>query len=591
MTQTSLLKYQSLAVKTFLLLIFTASFYACSSSKAIQNVQHEKTTLSDSTSIANQRKATALFSDGLAQRLAGNDQKAIETFQKALELYPADHASMYELSELYARKAMLEESLQMMKQAVELNPENEWYHIRLAQLYRFQGDYQSYANVYRNLLKIQPEKLEYFSELSTALLMLEQYDEALAVYDQIEKQIGINETLALQRHSIQLSKNDIPAAILEIERLSDAFPWEAKHHLMLAELYMKHGPREKVLNRYQKVLEIDNSDPYVYISMAEYYREMAADSLAFESLIKAFEIPELGVETKVQVMLLWFENQTFTEELNNMAEKIGQTFIRVHPDSPRGFQLMADVHMRRENHVEARNYFLKALEKEKNNYLVWESLLFMDIQLEDFNALGEHAREAILLFPEQPLPYYFSGVALYREKKWTEALKVLETGRKFVVGNDRLLAEFFSNIGDVQNQLKDYQASDASYDKALAINPANAQVLNNYAYYLSLRNERLEKANEMSKKSLEIDPYNPSFLDTYAWILYKQGDYESALKWIEKAVQLADSLNGTLLEHQGDILFKLGRKSEAVEKWKAAKNAGETSSLIEAKIKDKMLYE
>lgn len=591
MIHKALLNIKNLAVKALTVCFFAAAFLACSAPKGVQKVTQETSQLNDSISIVNQRKAAAHFSDGLAHRLSGNDEKAVENFLKALEYYPEDHASMYELSELYARKANLDESLQMMLRAVELHPENEWYHIRLAQLYRFQGDYQAYANVYRKLLEIQPDRLEYFSELSTALLMLEQYDEAIGVYDEIEKQIGINEILAMQRHSIQLSRNNIPAAISEIERLSAAFPWESKFHLMLAELYMKHGPREKVLDRYKRVLEIDASDPYVYISMAEFYRETGADSLAFESLLKAFENPELGVETKVQVMLLWFENQTFTEELNGMAEQIGLTFTRVHPDSPRGFQLLADVYIRREDNSLAREYFLKALERDKNNYLVWESLLFTDIQLQDFHALGEHARQAIMLFPDQPLPYYFRSVALYREKAWADALKVLETGRKFVVQNDRLLAEFFSSIGDVQNQLQNHQASDAAYDKALAINPVNAQVLNNYAYYLSLRNEKLEKAREMSSKSLEIDPYNPSYLDTFAWILYKLGEYQTALQWIEKAVQLADPVNGTLLEHQGDILFKLGKVEEALSKWKAAREAGETSEFIDAKIKDGVLYE
>jgi tetratricopeptide (TPR) repeat protein len=576
-----------------ILIILFFSWYAlasCSASKKLAS-SPESIRTADSAAFAAKRQNTALFSDGIKEKLAGNDVKAIAKFEQALKIYPEDHASMYELSELYARRARLDESLEMMKKAVALNPENEWYQIRIAQLYKFQGDYESYADVYRYLLRLKPGSVEYFSELSSALLLLEKYDEALKVYEEIEKQMGINEMLSFQKQAIHQSRNDTKNAIAEIEKLSAAFPWEARYHAILAELYMKYGPKEKALEQYQKILQIEPSDPYIRISLAEYYKDASENEKAFEELLLAFANPELDIETKVQIMVLWFEGETFTDDLNKKAERIAEIFQQVHPSSPRGFQLMADVFMRNKDFENARTNFLAALNLDKGVYLVWESLLFTDIQLEDFESLGKHAQEAMLLFPEQPLTYLFDGIAKFQLKDYAGALKSYETGRKFVVGNDRLLAEFFSNIGDTQHSLGNHPASDASYDKALAINPVNNLVLNNYAYYLSLRGENLEKALKMSEKAIELEPENPSYLDTYAWILYKMGDYEKALIWIEKSIQFAEPANGTLLEHYGDILYKLGRKAEASEQWKKARTAGETSDLIDKKIKDGVLYE
>ena len=574
-----------------LFIVVLALTIGCSPSKKLSSTDSSSLKQDDDLALRENRQAAALFSDGLGERLAGNYEKARSLFQQAIELNPSDHASMYELSELYARNGRIDESLEHMEKAVKLSPDNEWYLIRLAQIYRYKGENQAYADTYKKLLEMYPEKLEYYSELSMALLLIGKYDEALAIFNKIEKQIGVNESLSMQKHNIQLSRKDFQGAIDEIVRLSDAFPFEVKYHAMLAELYMKYGPKEKALEQYKKVVELNPKDPYVNISLAEYYRDAGEDETAFQYLLKAFENPVLEIETKVQVMVLWFTDQTFSDELNLRAEKIGTIFIEVHPDSPRGYQLLADVMMRRENYEGARNYFLKALEKDKNNYLVWESLLFVDGQLNDFESLENDARETILLFPEQPLPYYFHGLVLSRNKQWTEALKVLETGRKLVIGNDRLLGEFFSNIGDVQYQLGNHNASFEAYEKALAINPVNNVVLNNYAYYLSLRVENLEKAHEMSRKAIEIDPKNSSYLDTYAWVLYKMNDFENARIWIEKAVENSETISGTLLEHFGDILFQLGEKKQAVEKWKQALKAGDVSEFIELKIKDEKLYE
>ena len=90
----------------------------------------------------------------------------------------------------------------------------------------------------------------------------------------------------------------------------------------------------------------------------------------------------------------------------------------------------------------------------------------------------------------------------------------------------------YTSIGDAYNSLKDYKASDDAYDTALSMDPRNVTVLNNYAYYLSVRNTRLNDAEKMSRRSLELRPDESTFLDTYGWILYQQGKYESARKYL-----------------------------------------------------------
>jgi tetratricopeptide (TPR) repeat protein len=116
-------------------------------------------------------------------------------------------------------------------------------------------------------------------------------------------------------------------------------------------------------------------------------------------------------------------------------------------------------------------------------------------------------------------------------------------------------------------------------------------VLNNYAYYLTLRNEKLDKAAEMSKKSNELRPDDATFEDTYAWVFYKQGKYEDAKIWLEKAFAHGGDKSGAILEHYGDLLFKMGKVEDALTYWNKAKVTGEFSELLEKKIVDKKLYE
>ena len=195
------------------------------------------------------------------------------------------------------------------------------------------------------------------------------------------------------------------------------------------------------------------------------------------------------------------------------------------------------------------------------------------------------------LFPNQPIPYFFNGAANIQLKKYEEAVEAFTTGKEFVFGNDLLLAQFYANIGDAQNQLKNHAASDEAYEKALEIDPNSAYVLNNYSYYLSLRKTNLERAEALSKKCNQVEPNNSSYQDTYGWILYQMNKLEDAKLWIGKAIENGGKGNATLLEHYGDVMFKLGNTEEAMKYWLNAQKIGGASNLIDKKIADKKLYE
>lgn len=93
-------------------------------------------------------------------------------------------------------------------------------------------------------------------------------------------------------------------------------------------------------------------------------------------------------------------------------------------------------------------------------------------------------------------------------------------------------------------------------------------VLNNYAYYLSLRNENLSKAEQMSSQAVLLEPENGTYLDTYAWVLYMRKDYSQALYYMKLAIQYSPEISGVLYEHYGDILYRNDEKEKALEMWK-----------------------
>ena len=172
-----------------------------------------------------------------------------------------------------------------------------------------------------------------------------------------------------------------------------------------------------------------------------------------------------------------------------------------------------------------------------------------------------------------------------------KAIEPLETGKMMVIENKQLKAQFYTSLGDAYNSIKNYQMSDSSYITSLSLFPENPYVLNNFSYYLSLRNQKLDKALEMMSLCVSISPNISSYEDTYAWIYYKMEDYKKALIWIEKSIKNGGNESPVILEHYGDILFKIGQEELAIKQWIKSKQLGSQSDLIDKKIQDKKLYE
>jgi len=175
-------------------------------------------------------------------------------------------------------------------------------------------------------------------------------------------------------------------------------------------------------------------------------------------------------------------------------------------------------------------------------------------------------------------------------KNYKKAADVLESGVNQVADNNGLEIDFYNNLAEAYYRLNDYTKSDMYFEKVLDKDPDNALALNNYAYYLSVRNEKLDKAEGMSKKSLEKEPANASYLDTYGYILYKQGKFEEAAKYISQSLE-ADRQSADVNEHYGDVEYKLGNIEKALEYWKYAKQYGADSPALDRKIANQKIVE
>jgi len=505
------------------------------------------------------KKNATYFSNGLQSKYREDTEGAIRNFEQALRYMPDDDASMFELSEQYYNAGRMEEALQMIQQAANLAPENKWYQIRLGIFYRNLEQYDDFINLYENLTKKYPDDLEMLSDLIDAYLVTEQYDKALTKMDLLEKQIGQNEVITEQRLNIYKRQGNNKKLIAELERLIKENPENLRYYSMLAQAYSENGKEKEALKTFEKIKELNPNDPYINISLLEFYEKKGDKDKAFNELIAAIRNKNLDLTTKSNIYDYWMNKNQDATNIDEQARQCGEAFIETHPDNKIGYLILGSYYIINQNSVKSKELYQRVLAIDSTDFYGWQNLIISESRMNENEAVRDHAAAALKYYPMQPVFYWYAGVASAVLKDNENAINYLEKGRRYT--SDKVqIANFDAFLGDLYHDQGDEEKAFEAYDRTLRNDPDNMLVLNNYAYYLAVKGQDLDKALQMSTKAITMEPNNPTYLDTHAWVLYRKGDYKEAEKYMKKALKLLKEPDETYTKHYEAIQLKLKKE-------------------------------
>ena len=529
---------------TLLLLLFL------SSSVFAQQVESEYNGKPD------KKKNATYFSNGLQSKYREDTEGAIRNFEQALRYMPNDDASMFELSEQYYNAGRMEEALKMIQQAANLAPENKWYQIRLGLFYRNLEQYEDLIKLYENLTQKYPDDPEMLSELIDAYLITEKYDKALVKMDVLEQQLGPNEVITEQRLNIYKRQGNHKKLIAELERLVAENPENPRYYSMLAQVYTETGKDKEALKTFEKIKEINPNDPYINVSLLEFYEKNGDKRKAFNELLAAIRNKNLDLTTKANIYDYWMNNNQGSSQVDEQARQCGEAFIETHPNDKLGYLILGSYYIINENSVKSKELYQKSLGIDSTDFYSWQNLIISESRLNENEAVRDHAVAALKYYPMQPVFYWYAGVASAVLKNNEDAITYLEKGRRYT--SDKIqMANFDAFLGDLYHEQGDEEKAFEAYERTLRNDPDNVLVLNNYAYYLAVKNQELDKALEMSTKAIAAEPDNPTYLDTHAWVLYMKGEYKEAEKHMKKALKLLKEPDETYTKHYEAIQLKL----------------------------------
>lgn len=525
------------------------------------------------------------FMEGVRSKITGDYQAAIGWFDNCLKILPSSSVAKYEIAGILTAGEDYNGALQLAREAVAGNPDNMWYKILLANILQKKAMIEEACNVYADIIAKYPNKEEFYLIEAELYISVEKWQKAIEVFDRYEQQNGITEPVSIEKIKLYTKLDDVKKASNELLKLIRKFPDKSEYLSLLAELYFNYNQDKKGLQILDRILKAEPDNGFVHFYLADYYRSKKELKEADRHTKEALVSDKIENGYKIQYILKLILNPDTTLTSDSQLDNYMNLLMQKYSDDLSVRALHSDFLKKDHKLAEARNELEYILSKDKNNYLIWEELLLMCNEMGDTTCMYRYGIEAIKYFPEQPLPYALSGIALMMQKQFAEALPLFEKGVELTDDKPELRSQFYSYLADCYYNLDSVERAFKMFDEVLKINPNDILVLNNYAYYLSLRNERLALAEKMSSQAVAMESDNATYLDTYAWVLYKRGEYSQARYYIKLAIEKDKDPSGVLYEHYGDILYRSGEHQEALKMWKkAAEMGGGVSEELNDKI-------
>lgn len=530
-----------------------------------------------------------LFFDATKAKLLGRNEEAIGKFKQCLKINDKVADVYYQLYLCYVADNR-QGAIEMLNKGIDLDPKNEWYLYEKAEILRRARRHLESAQVYNELIELNAEKADYYDDAVEQLVMGKKVEEAIKVLDKMEAKFGLSEDIIRRKEEMYLYLGKPKEAIAEVKKLAATMPNNTIYMGMLAELYAMTGETEKAFELFNTILTIQPNNGKAHFGLAGIYRQKRDSSNTIKQLMLGFEDDQVPTKEKINVILsiapLGDNDTNYRKQVLQLADIL----VKTHPSEPEPHAIYADLLFGNGQFKEAAEEYEVTVGLDANNFKVWQQLLSAYEQMGNYSQLEKRSDAALELFPNRVIFYYYNANGAYRQENYKKAASTAQAGIDLGIGDKFVNVGLYTIAGDAYYKLKDYGYSFSSFDEALIIDPENAYVLNNYAYYLSQQGQRLSEALAMAKKALDQQPANPAYMDTYGWVLYKNGKYTDAQTYIQKALDMLPT-DRELLEHMGDVQYQLGNKNEALVYWKKSKENGNNSAQLEKKINEGILLD
>jgi tetratricopeptide (TPR) repeat protein len=522
------------------------------------------------------------FHSGVRFMLNNQHDEAIAAFKICLQQNPKDAALHYALFQTYLKQQKYTEAVYHTEQAAALDPKNLHYKRELAFMYGQTGNYTTAAEVFEDLLKADPKNIDFYSGALQAYQQLNKPSKSLALIQKMETALGANPNTELEKFRLLLQMGKEKEAIETLENARKSYPQEPMILANLVDYCFKTKNYTKGFELLKDLVAADPNNGMASLMYGEMLYRSGDKQQGKKYLHNGIlaEGPSLDQKMNILIMLLNENPQMPDASLEPLVHYMTETF----PNEAKSFSIAGDYYYKAGQLQKAIQAYQNTVLIDPNLYPVWNQILLLEFETQQWSALQKDASAAAIVFPNQPLPYFFLALSENRSKNYKSALEQLDLCANVLVNDPGLMAELEVQRGAAAFGLGDTKTGLAHFKKALDQSQSNPAIELQYLHQLLLHQFETKSAAARLAELRALSPENDLYKQEEAFADFQSGQYLAGIQLLQSIKNPNLLKSSSYHELMGDLQFKQGAIEDALKSWERAQTFGEGSLQLTEKI-------
>ncbi|UTR14646.1 tetratricopeptide repeat protein [Salipaludibacillus sp. LMS25] len=393
-------------------------------------------------------------------------------------------------------------------------------------------------------------------KLARAIQLIEQgqHEEGLKKVEEIGKEADDETKRTISELYYELGLVDKALSLLE--PLMFKYPDNGELFAFAAECYSELGKEDEAIDMLTEIKYNDAAYVQAQLLLADLYEHQGLSEVAEQKLLEAIKNEPDNPVLQFGLGEFYLSRGEYRQAISYYKKAIYQG--KLPDDLPVNPKLkLAEAYSATGEFEDAMVNYKEGLEDDETPDGLF-GYGFTSLQIEDYETAITVFNRLIEIDPDYTTVYTYLAKAYVAEKKFSEALKVLEEGIK----KDEFNEELYLELAKLQFSLGNNQKGVEFLEKVIALNPSNVSAVKELLFYFD-DEEDYESLIELLAFLDDYGEFDPLFERYRGKALFEENDIEGAVKAYDIALEslIKDEI---LLEEAATVYLVAGNKERAV---------------------------
>ena len=457
-------------------------------------------------------EANSLYQQACTYEYQQDLKSAVTALEKAIQISGNEPQLYTKLAGVYSDLGEYDKALDAYSKVTELRPTDAFIFISMGSIYEIKGDYKSALDAYNKAMALFPEYKYNYLNIANAQYHLKDFKSASETYSKFLQTYSQHKDARESLASSYLIIGAPDKAVVEYDKLYNADPNGFKDLANYGYALFAIKDYERASKILVKSIEKNPDDLNSRSALALAYQQLENNDLAYAQYQEIFKL-------KPDLHAVRFDYGNLLADMEKNSEAIEQynTYIKYYPGNAMAYKNLGIVYKRTNNIDKAIENYEIAISKHIMDFDLKEDLAQCYHLKKDYENAIKYYDEILLVKKDNYDIKLNKAMALHALKKYPSAIALYTSLLQDKQDKDvqkNLVAALISQ-GQICYDAQDYTTAATYLEQA--VSQSNEE---DYGLYLLAKTYREcgmeDKAAEMYEKAIALQPSNAQYSNEYA---------------------------------------------------------------------------